>query len=63
MKFQTKVFALVGATLIGLVGCSSAPSVADLDALASKIVKASFRDQGIVKTTVLDTDEHKAVAV
>jgi sulfur-oxidizing protein SoxX len=57
MKFQTKVLALIGAALFGLVGCSSAPSVTDLDALASKIVKASFRDQGIVKTTVLDTDE------
>jgi sulfur-oxidizing protein SoxX len=57
MKFQTKVLALVVAALIGLVGCSSAPSGADLDALTSKIVKASFRDQGIVKASVLDTDE------
>jgi sulfur-oxidizing protein SoxX len=57
MKFQTKVLALVGATMAGIVGCSSAPSVADLDALTSKIVKASFRDEGIVKAAVLDTDE------
>lgn len=57
MKFQTKVLALLSATLVGIVGCSSAPSVADLDTLTSKIVKASFRDQGIVKTSVLNTDE------
>jgi sulfur-oxidizing protein SoxX len=57
MKYQSKFLALVGTTLIGLLGCSSAPSVADLDALTSKIVKASFRDEGIVKASVLDTDD------
>jgi sulfur-oxidizing protein SoxX len=39
------------------VGCASAPSVADLNALTQQIVKASFRDQGIVKASILNTDE------
>jgi L-cysteine S-thiosulfotransferase len=45
-------------TLSSLVlGCASGPSAGDLDQLAAQAVKASFRDQGIVKVTVLDTDE------
>ncbi len=57
MTFQKKIFALLAAVLAGVAGCSSQPSVADLDALTTQIVKASFRDQGIVKVSVLNTDE------
>ena len=40
-----------------LAGCSNMSGSADLDKLTASIVKASFRDQGIVKASVLDTDE------
>jgi sulfur-oxidizing protein SoxX len=41
-----------------VVGCASAPSVAELNELTNKIVKASFRDEGFVKVDrVLNTDE------
>jgi len=40
-----------------VVGCAAAPQVADFDKLTSDIVKASFRDEGIVKVSVLDVDE------
>lgn len=46
------------ALLLSLAGCAGAPSGVDLDALAQKIAKASFRDEGIVKAdAVLNTDE------
>jgi sulfur-oxidizing protein SoxX len=49
----------LAATTVALlvVGCASAPSVADLSALTQQIVKASFRDEGIVKASILNTDE------
>jgi sulfur-oxidizing protein SoxX len=41
-----------------LAGCAAAPSVTELNDLAQKIAKASFRDEGIVKAEkVLNTDE------
>ncbi|PUE13064.1 sulfur oxidation c-type cytochrome SoxX [Limnohabitans sp. T6-20] len=41
-----------------MVGCASGPSVAELNELTSKIVKASFRDEGFVKVDrVLNVDE------
>ena len=40
-----------------MVGCASLPGSAALDQLTDRIVKASFRDEGIVKSRVLDTDE------
>jgi len=58
-KINSKVrtgLALASVTLLA-VGCASAPSVADLNALTQQIVKASFRDQGIVKASILNTDE------
>ncbi|NBX99654.1 MAG: sulfur oxidation c-type cytochrome SoxX, partial [Burkholderiaceae bacterium] len=54
-KFRTGLAAATFALLV--VGCASAPSVADLSALTQKIVKASFRDEGIVKASILNTDE------
>ena len=52
-------WALGGLTVALLVaGCAAAPTGSDLDALAQKIAKASFRDEGIVKADkVLNTDE------
>ncbi len=58
-KINSKVrtgLALASVALLA-VGCASAPSVADLNALTQQIVKASFRDQGIVKASILNTDE------
>jgi L-cysteine S-thiosulfotransferase len=40
-----------------LAACSTQPSSVEIDKLTAEIVKASFRDQGIVKASVLDTDE------
>ena len=55
----TQQWALGGlAILVTLAGCAGAPSGVDLDALAQKVAKASFRDEGIVKAdAVLNTDE------
>jgi sulfur-oxidizing protein SoxX len=52
-------FVLIGiAAALLVVGCASAPSVAELNELTNKIVKASFRDEGFVKVDrVLNTDE------
>jgi L-cysteine S-thiosulfotransferase len=52
-------FALTGIAAAWLVvGCASGPSVAELHELTQKIVKASFRDEGIAKVDrVLNTDE------
>ena len=38
-------------------GCATAPSLAELDKITNGIVKTSFRDQGMVKASVLDADE------
>ena len=54
-KFRTGLAAATFALLV--VGGASAPSVADLSALTQQIVKASFRDEGIVKASILNTDE------
>jgi sulfur-oxidizing protein SoxX len=58
-KMNSKLRTGLAATAVALlvVGCASAPSVADLNALTQQIVKASFRDQGIVKASILNTDE------
>lgn len=58
-KMNSKLRTGLAATTVALLvaGCASAPSVADLNALTQKIVKASFRDQGIVKASILNTDE------
>jgi len=58
-KMNSKLRTGLAATAVALlvVGCASAPSVADLSALTQQIVKASFRDEGIVKASILNTDE------
>ena len=45
------------ALAVGLAGCASVPDSASLDKFTADIVKASFRDEGIVKASVLDADE------
>jgi sulfur-oxidizing protein SoxX len=48
--------AIAGVSLL-VAGCASAPSIAELNTLTDQIAKASFRDQGIVKASLLNTDE------
>lgn len=57
MKKQHKIALSLLATAALMVGCASTSNPVDLDKLTADIVKASFRDQGIVKVAVLDTDE------
>ncbi len=61
MKTQTKKILIAATALAFIAGCANLPSSADLDILTNGIVKASFRDQGIVKVSVLDTDETNKV--
>ena len=61
MKTQSKKLLIAAAALAFIAGCANLPSTADLDKLTASIVKASFSDQGIVKASVLDTDETNKV--
>ncbi|MBT9477621.1 sulfur oxidation c-type cytochrome SoxX [Polaromonas sp.] len=61
MKKQHKITLSVLAAAAVVAGCATAPGSADIDKLTADIVKASFRDQGIVKASVLDTDETNKV--
>ena len=61
MKSQSKKLLIAAAALAFIAGCANLPSTADLDKLTASIVKTSFRDQGIVKASVLDTDETNKV--
>ncbi|MBL0252955.1 MAG: sulfur oxidation c-type cytochrome SoxX [Polaromonas sp.] len=45
------------ALLALLAACSTQPSSVEIDKLTADIVKASFRDEGIVKAAVLNSDE------
>jgi len=52
----------VGAVALLAVGCASVPSTLDFKALTQQIVKASFRDEGIVKASILaNIDESNQV--
>jgi sulfur-oxidizing protein SoxX len=57
MKNHKKLLlsALVFSALVA--GCAAVPGTVDLDQLTARIVKASFRDEGKVKASVLETDE------
>ena len=57
MKKQHKITLSLVAGAAIIAGCATAPSSADLDKTTAAIVKSSFRDEGIVKASVLDTDE------
>lgn len=58
MKKSFKITLSVLAFAAVVAGCATGPSAVDLDRLTADIVKASFRDQGIVKVaSLVDTDE------
>ena len=57
MKKQYKITLSMLAAAAVVAGCATAPGSVDLDQLTADIVKASFRDEGIVKASVLNTDE------
>jgi sulfur-oxidizing protein SoxX len=57
MKKISKTILAIGLAALTVVGCANLPSSASLDQLTAGIVKTSFRDEGIVKASVLDTDE------
>ncbi len=56
---QTLMPVAVSLSAVLLAGCASVPSSADLDKLTADIVKASFRDQGIVKVDRAGTGRHQ----
>jgi len=53
----SKSISLAGCAAVVIAGCASFPDVAELDKMTADAVKVGFRDQGIVKVAVLDTDE------
>jgi L-cysteine S-thiosulfotransferase len=53
---RMKHLAGLAAALIGLTGCATGPSPAELDAQAAAMMKASFRDEGIAHVDRLDQD-------
>ncbi len=57
MKIKSRVTLVASTSIVLLAGCAALPSAMDLDQITANVVKASFRDQGIVKVSVLDTDE------
>jgi len=61
MKSQSKKLLIAATALAFIAGCANLPSSSDLDKLTASIVKASFRDEGIVKVSALDTDETNKV--
>ncbi|MDP3605870.1 MAG: sulfur oxidation c-type cytochrome SoxX, partial [Polaromonas sp.] len=55
MKKICKQAVLVAATVL-LASCATAPSPQDVAEATQKVLKSSFRDQGIAKTSWLDQD-------
>lgn len=55
MKKTYKLAAVLAATML-LTSCATGPSPQDVAAATEKVLKSSFRDQGIAKTTWLDQD-------
>lgn len=53
--YKTLLSLLTAAALVQ--GCSTSPDAGDVDKLTADIMKSSFRDEGIVKASVLNTDE------
>ena len=53
-KHRFTVAALI--TALGVAGCATAPSPAEVDQQAAAMMKSSFRDQGIAKTDRLTQD-------
>ena len=54
-QYKLTLSALLAAAVVA--GCATAAGPIDLDQLTADIVKASFRSEGIVNVSVLDTDE------
>ena len=57
MKKQFQIAGLAATLCAVAAGCVSAPAAMNYDKLTADIIKTSFRDEGIVKLSVLDTDE------
>lgn len=57
MKTKHKITLSLLVAAAALAGCATDSGTVDIDKLTADIVKASFRDEGIVKASVLDTDE------
>ena len=57
MKTKYKITLSLLAVVAITAGCASSPSFAELDKITNDIVKASFRDEGMVKARVLNVDE------
>ena len=57
MKTKYKITLSLLAVAAITAGCATGPSLAELDKITHDIVKASFRDEGMVKAVVLDADE------
>ncbi|MDP4302535.1 sulfur oxidation c-type cytochrome SoxX [Leptothrix discophora] len=55
-KISNRPFAAMTLAVVGLSGCATGPSPAELDRQATAMMKASFRDQGIAKVDRLDQD-------
>jgi len=55
-KTNVKRAAALLATVLGVVGCASLPSSAELDQQALALIQAGFRDQGIAKLERLKQD-------
>jgi len=53
MNSKLRISLALAAVALLAVGCASVPSASDLKALTQQIVKASFRDEGIVKASIL----------
>ena len=54
---KTAAFVLAPLAVLVLASCASVPSSADLDKLTAEIIKASFRDEGLVKVDRLVQDD------
>jgi L-cysteine S-thiosulfotransferase len=50
------VTAAIATALLGVAGCASLPSSAELDREAMAVIKAAFRDQGIAKVERISQD-------
>jgi sulfur-oxidizing protein SoxX len=57
MKTKYKITLSLLAVAAITAGCATGPSLAELDKITHDIVKASFRDEGMVKAVVLDADD------
>ena len=57
MKTKYKITLSLLAVAAITAGCASGPSLAELYKITNDIVKASFRDEGMVKAVVLDADD------